>query len=334
MTKLTVLMPVFNAEKHLAGAIDSILGQTYEDFEFLIIDDGSTDNSAAIINSYHDTRIRFYQNDKNMGISPTLNKGIGLAKTAYIARMDADDVSYPNRLEKQLAYLEANPDCAFVSSLARVVTEDRNFVRVDSFKSDFFYYNLTFFSWIYHPTVMYRKKAVEEVNGYTAAYSEDYELFWQLSRKHKFYNIPEVLLEYRESDQSLHQVLKKEEYDCAHQEQLLRNIRYYTGDNYTVPTSYLECYRHNFQPLLTDGKRSDIVSCMKELDFITRCILGKDNVNYNAEAIKKAAKYKRNYILSFLTCHLSPLEKALITLQITPPKELLRTIKAFVLKKI
>ena len=94
-------MPVFNGEKYLREAIDSILNQTLTDFEFLIIDDGSRDNCVQIISSYSDPRIKFVRNDTNLGISKTLNRGIEMASAEYIARMDADDISYPTRLQKQ-----------------------------------------------------------------------------------------------------------------------------------------------------------------------------------------------------------------------------------------
>src|SRR5690242_1454586 len=111
---LTVLMPVYNAERFLREAIDSILAQSLQQFEFLIIDDGSTDSSVDIIRSYTDSRIRFIQNERNLGISATLNKGIELSKTELIARMDADDISYPTRLEKQYQYFLTHPDCALL----------------------------------------------------------------------------------------------------------------------------------------------------------------------------------------------------------------------------
>lgn len=304
MPDLTVLMPVFNAERFLREAMDSILSQTFTDFEFLIIDDGSTDVSVAIVESYTDPRIRFYQNEKNMGISPTLNRGIELATSAYIARMDADDISYPERLEKQYAYLQAHPDCALVSSLVRVIAEDGQFVRQDSFKSEFFYYNLTFICWIYHSTVMYRTEAVKAVGMYTAAYAEDFELFWQLSRQHRLYNLPEVLLDYRVTDQSLHQVLKKQEYAQAQQEQLLRNFRYYAGSDYTIPLEYIECLQHNFQPLLALRSPAKVLACIRELGALTQYILSKENPNRNTWAIKKAARNKRNYILAYFIKHL------------------------------
>src|SRR5258705_299739 len=159
---VTVLMQVYNSERFLSEAIDSILNQTFTDFEFLIIDDGSTDNSLKIIKSYSDARIRLVQNEKNLGITATLNKGIVLARADLISRMDADDISYPERLQKQYEYLKDHPDCALLSTQARVIAEDKQVEYIDDTNSDFFYYNLTFSSPIFHPSVMYRKKAVQD----------------------------------------------------------------------------------------------------------------------------------------------------------------------------
>ena len=329
MPALSVLMPVYNAEKFLAEAIESILNQTFRDFEFIIIDDGSKDRSVEIVRSYQDPRIRFYQNETNMGISPTLNKGIALATTNLIARMDSDDISYPERLEKQYAYLLQNPDCAMVSSLVRAITEDKEFLRQDRFKSESFYYNLTFICWIYHPTIVFRKSASGSVNNYTTAYAEDYELFWQLSRKYKIYNLSEVLLDYRETSQSLHQVLKKQEYEFNQQAQVLRNIRYYTGKHYHIPDSYLACYRHNFEPLLAENNVNAIVTCVKELDFITQCILAKPNVNHHEISIKKAALHKRNYIVWFFAQKLPLLQKIYFLMQVYSLTDGLKSLRAF-----
>ena len=113
---VTVLMPVYNGEMYLREAIDSILHQTFTDFEFLIINDGSTDNSETIILSYDDSRIRYEKNDSNLKLIATLNKGIELAKGKYIVRMDADDISIPDRIEKQVAFLEKNPDVGICGS--------------------------------------------------------------------------------------------------------------------------------------------------------------------------------------------------------------------------
>lgn len=323
-------MPVYNSERFIRQAITSILEQTFHDFEFLIIDDGSTDNSEAIVQAFRDSRIRFFRNEKNLGITATLNKGILLAQTPYLARMDADDISYPDRLQKQVDYLEANPDCGMVSSLTRVIDQGGKPVRVDKFKSEHYYYNQNFICWIYHPTVMYRKQALLDVNLYTASYSEDFEIFWQISRTYKIHNLDEVLLDYRETDQSLHQVLKKSEYEAAQQQQVLRNIQFYTGSAFPIPLTYLECYRHHFDPLLKDKHLHSWVKCIKTLDHITCCILGKENVNRNPEAIKKAARYKRDYIVSFYAGNLPFWSRLLFLVQVISIADLLRTSKAFI----
>jgi len=296
---VTVLMPVYNSERFLSEAIDSILNQTLTDFEFLIIDDGSTDNGLQIIKSYNDPRIRLVQNEKNLGITATLNKGIHLARTDLIARMDADDISYPERLNKQYTYLSHHPDCALLSTQARVITEDKQTEYIDDTDSDFFYYNLTFSTPIFHPSVMYRKKAVQSVGMYTVPHSEDYELFWHLSRKYKIYNLPEVLLDYRNSSASLSQVNKKKEYSEAAYNQLVRNVRFYTGDNYTIPENFMKCLQHDFEPLSKEKNITHIVECIHQLDFITERILNSENVNRDTKSIKKAAVYKRKLILSF-----------------------------------
>ncbi|GAA4303371.1 hypothetical protein GCM10023183_15950 [Nibribacter koreensis] len=321
-------MPVYNAQKFLRAAMESILQQTLHDFEFLIIDDGSTDDSLAIIQSFADPRIRLYQNEQNLGISATLNKGIELATAPLIARMDADDISYPDRLQRQVDYLQKNPACAMVSSLVKVVDEQGRFLRQDVFKSEYFYYNLTFICWIYHPTVLYRKAAVQSVSGYTAPYAEDFELFWQLSRKYPIHNLPQVLLDYRVTSQSLHQVLRKAEYASAQQEQILRNIQYYTGPDCVVPSTYIECYQHNFLPLLQKREVQEMVRCLRMLDDLTKQILLKDNPNRNVEAIQKAAVYKKRYIVDSLLPHLAWTQSIYLLLSVFSLKDLVKFCRA------
>ncbi len=303
-------MPVYNAERFLAEAMDSVLQQTFTDFEFLILDDASTDNSVNIIRSYDDPRIRFYKNDKNMGISATLNRGISLANSDLIARMDADDICYPVRLQRQYDYITAHPECAMVSCWVRVITEDGSLVRQENFRSEFYYYNLTFECWIYHPTILFRKAAVLEICGYTVTYSEDFELFWQISRKYKIYNLPELLLDYRVTSQSLHQVQKKDEYEDAQHQQVVRNLRYYTTDSLSLPAAQVECLRHNFTPLLKKGTVRSIVESLTVLEKITSGILEKPNPNREPKAIIEAAFHKRRFILNYYFRHL-PRHKAL-----------------------
>jgi glycosyltransferase involved in cell wall biosynthesis len=121
--KVSVVMSVYNGEKYLCEAIDSILNQTFENFEFLIVNDGSTDRTLEILQSYRDPRIKVINNERNIGLTASLNKGLKIAKGEYVARMDADDVSFPHRLEQQKAFLDRNPRVAMVGSWAEVIDE-------------------------------------------------------------------------------------------------------------------------------------------------------------------------------------------------------------------
>src|SRR5690349_21842942 len=295
--RVTVLMPVYNAERFLREAIDSILQQSFRPFEFLIIDDGSTDGSAAIIESYRDPRIRFVRNSRNMGITPTLNKGIALASCELIARMDADDISHPQRLQKQFGYMKRNPACALLSTWARVVTGEGKFVRLERYRNNFYYFNLTFECWMYHPTIMFRKSAAEDIGMYSMPYSEDYDFFWRMSTRFKIANLAEPLVDYRISPTSLNTVLKKTENEIANQRNVVRNIRYYLGDDFSVSEPVLECLRHNFRPILSDYRREHVCQALDVLEKVTQKILQTDNVNRDARSIVRARYFKRRFIL-------------------------------------
>jgi glycosyltransferase involved in cell wall biosynthesis len=293
-------MPVYNAGRFLKEAIDSILHQSFEDFEFIIIDDGSTDDSVQIVQSYRDSRIRFFRNPINLGISKTLNKGIRLASSQLIARMDADDISYPKRLQKQYDYMTRHPRCALLSTWCRVVTEDKKFVRLERYRSNFYYYNLTFECWIYHPTVMFRKNAVEELGMYSMPYSEDYDLFWKLSTAYEIGNLMEPLVDYRLSSTSLNTVLRKKEYDIANEQNVLRNIRYYMGKNYEISKEMLEALRHNFKPLAEKNNIGEILRCIGILEEITEKIAARPNVNRDLTSIRGAFYFKKKFMLTEL----------------------------------
>ena len=127
---ISVLMPVFNSERYLKTAIESILNQTFQDFELIIVDDGSTDASENIIRSFESEKIFSYKNAGNIGLIATLNRGIDLCRGKYIARMDADDVSLPTRLEKQFNFLKKNPEYALVGSNAERIDDKNKHLRV------------------------------------------------------------------------------------------------------------------------------------------------------------------------------------------------------------
>src|SRR4030067_740036 len=133
--KVTVLMPVYNGEKYLKEAIDSVLAQTLKDFEFLIINDCSTDKTQEILESYRDTRIRLFR-QSNKGLTRSLNKGIQLSRGEYVARMDADDIALPERLEKQVTFFEKRPEIGVVGSFHSEVSASLHKSIVKKFPSD------------------------------------------------------------------------------------------------------------------------------------------------------------------------------------------------------
>lgn len=191
-----------------------------------------------------------------------------------------------------------------------VVDEHDVLIRNDNFKARFYYYNQNFICWIYHPTVIFRKSAVVDVGMYTVPYAEDFELFWQLTRKYKHYHQEEVQLAYRITSQSLHQVSKKDEYALAQIEQIARNVKYYTGDNIALPDTFIEALQHNFQPLLQEKSVKKIVHFLNTLDYISACILKTENINRNEVADREAAYYKRKFVINYFVKNL-PIPRAL-----------------------
>lgn len=199
---VTVLMPVYNTEKYISEAIDSVLGQTYEDFEFLIIDDGSTDNSVEIINSYSDKRIRLEKNIKNIKLISTLNKGIGLAAGKYICRFDSDDICYPTRIEKQVHFMETNPEFVACSSWIENFYEDLDRSEIIKYEenTDEIRIRTLYQNHFVHPGSFIRKDFLIKTGmlfDKSYIHSEDYHFFVKLSEIGKLYNIQEPLVKVR-----------------------------------------------------------------------------------------------------------------------------------------
>ena len=202
-TKVTVLMTVYNGETYLKECINSVLAQTYKDFEFLIIDDKSTDSTPGIIASYNDTRIRLLKNEKNLSQVTSLNKGLDHASGEYIARIDADDVMLPNRLERQLHFLTKRPDIELIGSWGEAIDEKGRSISRSELPSrnEEIIATILFGGFIsLHSSFMFRKKTILELGKYNEAFSftEDYRLIIDLLLKgHKVANIPKALIQYR-----------------------------------------------------------------------------------------------------------------------------------------
>lgn len=196
---VTVLMPVYNGEKYVREAIDSMLNQTFGDFEFLIINDGSTDSTEEIILSYADARIHYVKNDRNSGLVYTLNRGLDMVQTPYVARMDADDISVPERLEQQILCMEQHPEVGVLGSWVETIGLAKN--REIQYKDDpdHIRFKLLFNSCVIHPTVVMRMSVLNENHlRYPAMeHVEDFALWVLLSRYTKFKILPKVLLQYR-----------------------------------------------------------------------------------------------------------------------------------------
>lgn len=198
MTCVSILMPVYNGEKYLKEAIDSVLNQTYQDFEFIIINDGSTDATASIIEAYQDKRIIHIQ-QANQGVAQALNKGLAHAKGKYIWRHDADDICLPDQLKKQVNFLEQNTEVALVSTQIAFMTDRGKIAYSKKQPADSYFKGQPFmevdrtqfnpFSPITHATVLMRREVVNQLKGYRTEFrtSEDTDLWLRLLEHHKAY---------------------------------------------------------------------------------------------------------------------------------------------------
>lgn len=238
--RITVLMAVYNGSAFLRQAIDSILEQTFTDYELLIINDASTDDSGGIIASYHDPRIRVVNNRTNLGLTKSLNIGLKLAKGSLIARMDADDLSHPQRLAKQVALMETDNNYGLIASGMEVIDEKGAVTSVS--KSDYtpekIYSELQFRNCIPHSSVLFKKDLVLNLGGYNQKikYAQDYALWVRLSQITKINAVNESLIKWRNTERNISN-LRKREQQAIVKEIVTNNIRCLTGKNY--PYEYI-----------------------------------------------------------------------------------------------
>ncbi|MBI4665137.1 MAG: glycosyltransferase [Nitrospinae bacterium] len=207
---VTVLMPVYNAGKYLRQSIESVLAQTYGDFEFLIINDGSTDDTAQIVRSYSDSRIRFVENESNTGMVATLNRGLSLATHKLVARMDGDDISLPQRLEKQVACFSQNEKLALLGSRCGQIDENGVSIYMGALEKPLEpvtvkWYQL-FDNPFTHTSVMYKKNVVfDDLGGYRwSDICADYDLWARIAESgYEAQNLPDRLVDYRTHSSSI-----------------------------------------------------------------------------------------------------------------------------------
>jgi glycosyltransferase involved in cell wall biosynthesis len=204
MSLVSVVMPVYNAGEYLHQAIESVLAQTLQDFELICIDDGSTDGSLEVLQAYasRDARILVLQNERNLGEPATRNTGMSVARGEYIAIQDADDVSLPQRLERQVEFLQATPSISVLGAAMLVVDEHGVASRHwPAFETDVILRCLLLvMNPLAHPSVVLRRRVIQEIGGYQESLTAavDYELWVRAASVCKFANMPEVLVRYRQ----------------------------------------------------------------------------------------------------------------------------------------
>lgn len=225
--KVSVLMPAYNSEKYVGAAIESILNQTFADFEFIIINDGSTDGTPEIINKYAraDKRIRFIDNKKNQGIIAVLNNGLDLCRGEYIARMDSDDISLPERLKKQVKYMNAHPECGACGTWIRkfgTKTKGKVIKYPDNAKLlDFVIHG----NLVANPSSMVRRTViVANKIKYNPQYkyAEDYGFWIDVVKHNEIHNLQDVLLNYRWYDNNVSVTHKHAQIQCT--ERIRRDV--------------------------------------------------------------------------------------------------------------
>jgi len=285
--KISVIMPVFNCEKYLDESINSILNQTYRDFEFFIINDGSTDNSEKIIKNYQkkDDRINLLTQN-NQGVTKSLNKGIRNCRGKYVARMDADDICAPKRFELQLEYLEKYPNTDIVGCMVSLISEKGKVIRsLDDLPLEDYQikWNLIFGTPLIHPTLMIRRRVFEDIGHYDQSLNvaQDIEFWRRLSHHIKFYNIPQRLFDLRIHKESTSSLFRNEQ-ESIRNKSLVQYVNTITGMNYKISDIHL------LIKLLKNG-----INTFSQFRFLT------DILNHLRRAFintKCQSKFERKYI--------------------------------------
>lgn len=244
MVKISVLMSVYNSAAYLREAVDSILQQTYPDFEFVIVDDGSTDETAALLDTYTDSRIVRLRNPQNIGLTRSLNRGLEVLRGDYVARMDADDISAPDRFERQLAYLENHPAVGLVGCNMASIDADGNPLyngrpEFSSGAADgYLRWMLHWANPIPHVTILARRQLLE---CYNPEYNtvEEFELWTRLIQKTQFARMSEVLVQRRIVDTSVTRTRRPEQI-ALHCQLVQRELQRLLGK--TVSTQVIEAF--------------------------------------------------------------------------------------------
>lgn len=302
-SKVTVFTTVYNGLPFLKEAIESTLNQTYTNFDYLIIDDCSTDESVSVIELYNDPRIRLVKNEKNLGTAETFNKGLSIIDSKYIVRLDQDDVSLANRVEEQISYLEKNPDLDIVCSWEHTI--DHNGKRIRDWKTEIRNYGeflgpvLLGLCPIWHPSIAFKKEAMIMAGGFNKEYTraEDFEVTVRMALKRLNAGVvPQFLLLQRE-----HQNRQSVQFE---KEQISVNKRvHYETLNYFIDDPLLNIFA---EYLSLDSKtifrKDDLIRFNKILYELFSAISNKQKLNsIEIKSLKNV--FLKRIGLSLFYCH-------------------------------
>lgn len=301
--KITVLISVHNGEKYLKEAVDSILNQDYKDFEFLIIDDASTDNTSKILNNYSDPRIKIIKNITNLGLTKSLNIGIREARGEYIARMDADDISLSERLQIQIDFMDANKDIILTGSWAQLIDQNGKNLSIAKVTDDI---NIIKYSFILgkppfiHSSWMFRKEIIKDLGGYNESYknAQDFELLSRLILNNKITNIQKELVKLRIHPESITANIQNKDYSNMNALKVfIININNYTN---ITQQDFINLYKSKTVGAvkITEMLKSLYTLKCIHTGFIKKEHINNKDINNTYKSIKKTIvlKYFKNLI--------------------------------------
>lgn len=292
--KISVVMSVYNGEKFLKEAIDSVLNQNFKDFEFIIINDGSKDGSLSIINSYDDKRIKLIDNGVNKGLIYSLNKGFDEAKGKYIVRFDADDICLKDRFQIQYDYMEKNPDVAMMSAYATWFFDGCSFIsntirsqkEYEDIKAKFIFENH-----INHSCVILRNDIVEkEKYRYDKKYLhiEDYGLWLEISKKYKVTTLDKVLLKCRISRTSVTSTANRD----MRARQQIYNIIYDEIYGLIGYKPEVEDYEKHFEISMIQNLKNSRFTLEEKVQYLKKLLAANNEKFVDNEKLKEEIAYQ------------------------------------------
>ncbi|GAB4230629.1 MAG: hypothetical protein Tsb0034_02630 [Ekhidna sp.] len=269
---VSVLMSCYNDARYVGEAIESVLSQSFDDFEFIIINDGSTDESESVIKSYFDERIK-YINQPNQGLSKALNKGLSLAKGEFIARLDSDDIAYPDRLEKQHQFLMLNPEYVLIGSAVENIDKDGNHVydTIHPLTDQELRKKMQIHCPVAHTTAFYKRDIAIKCGGYyepIKQFFEDHMLWYQMAQHGKIGNLPDILMKYRLHPHSITEKNNSSEYltlvstvvrrGSIYEDELKWLFKYKRKRNSSLKTREISYYKLLAKKYLWDNPRKTL----------------------------------------------------------------------------